>query len=74
MGRHRQRRLSSPVRFNSETAVGYDGFPSTLITFGRGWLGELNAFWKKRLAATASRVALRRKSMVAPVESTALNK
>jgi hypothetical protein len=50
---------------------GYDGFPSTLITLGRGWPGERNAFWKKRFAAAASRLALRRKSIVAPVESTA---
>jgi hypothetical protein len=50
---------------------GYDGSPSTLITLGRGWPGDRNAFWNNRLAATASRVALSRKSMVAPVESTA---
>jgi hypothetical protein len=44
---------------------------STLITLGRRWPGECNAFCRKRLAATASRFALRRKSIVAPVESTA---
>jgi hypothetical protein len=33
--------------------------------------GERNALCRKRLAAAASRFALRRKSMVAPLESTA---
>jgi hypothetical protein len=70
-GRHRQRRPSSPDRFNSETAFGYDGFLSTLMTLGPGWPGERDAFCRKRLAAAASRLALRRKSIVAPVESTA---
>jgi hypothetical protein len=32
--------------------------------------GERNALCRKRLAATASRVALKRQSIVAPVEST----
>src|SRR4051794_37045739 len=67
----RQRRPSSPLCFSSEITFGYDGFPSTLITLGLGWPGEHNAFRKKRLAASASRLADRRKSIVAPVESTA---
>ena len=40
---------------------GYDGFPSTLITRGRGWPTDRNAFWKKRLAAAASRLVDKRK-------------
>jgi hypothetical protein len=42
-----------------------------LITRGRGWPTDRNAFWKKRLAAAASRLADRKKSIGAPVESTA---
>jgi len=45
--------------------LGYDGFPSTLITLGRGWAGERKAFWKNRFAAAASRLADSRKSIVA---------
>ena len=51
--------------------LGYDGFPSTLMTLRRGCPGERNAFCRKRLAAAASRLALRRKSIVAPVASSA---
>src|SRR5690606_21335246 len=36
-----------------------------------GMAGRTQCFLKKRLAAAASRFALRRKSIVAPVESTA---
>src|SRR5438552_3014264 len=39
--------------------------------FWRGWPGARNALWKKRFAAAASRRAESRKSIVAPVESTA---
>src|SRR5688572_3411931 len=60
-----------PVCFNSAMTLGYDGFPSTLITLGRGWAGERKAFKKNRFAAAASRFADSRKSIVAPVESTA---
>jgi hypothetical protein len=45
--------------------------PSTLITLGRGWPGARNDLWKKRFAAAASWRAGSRKSIVAPVESTA---
>src|SRR6202171_6142439 len=38
---------------------------------GRGWPAACKAFWKNRLAATASRSAENQKSIVAPVESPA---
>src|ERR1043165_10188568 len=41
--RQRQRRLRSPAFFNSAMALGYDGFPSTLITRGRGRPGDRKA-------------------------------
>ena len=62
---------SFPAVFSSATTLGDEGLPSTWITLGRGWPGERKAFWKKRLAAAASRWAESRKSIVAPVESTA---
>ena len=43
---------------------------STLITRGEGWLVVSNTRRKKRCAADASRFAVRRKSIVWPVEST----
>jgi hypothetical protein len=36
-----------------------------------GWLGERNVFWRKRLAAAASRFALRKKSIGAPANRRA---
>src|SRR5208283_3293575 len=41
------------------------------MTRGCGWFPPPKALARKRLAATVSRLAERRKSMVAPVESTA---
>ena len=40
----------------------------------RGWPGARKVFWKRRLAAAASRWAESGKSIVAPVESTARHK
>src|SRR5271157_480460 len=45
--------------------------PSGLITRGAGWFTPPSTFARKRLAAAASCLAERRKSRVAPVESTA---
>src|SRR6202049_5301697 len=42
-----------------------------VMTRGCGWFAPPKALARKRLAATVSRLAERRKSMVAPVESTA---
>ena len=53
--------FASPLEFGN--GDGYDGLRFTLIARGRGCPGELNAFCRKRFAAAASRVALRRKSM-----------
>ena len=41
------------------------------LTRGAGWFALPSAFTRKRLAATASCLAERRKSRVAPLESTA---
>src|SRR5271165_3917239 len=41
------------------------------MTLGAGWFSPPKAFARKRSAAAASRLADRRKSIVAPVESTA---
>jgi hypothetical protein len=42
-----------------------------MITRGAGWFSPPRAFARKRLAAAESRLADRRKSIVAPLESTA---
>jgi hypothetical protein len=42
-----------------------------VITRGAGWFSPPKDFARKRLAAAASRLADRRKSIVAPLESTA---
>ena len=71
---HRRRRTrcgSAPSSFSASTAGGKAGCLSTLITRGTGLPGELRAFRKNRLAAAASRLAVSRKSIVWPVESTA---
>src|SRR5271166_4470048 len=44
---------------------------SVLMTRGAGWFSPPKALARKRSAAAASRLADRRKSIVAPVESTA---
>src|SRR4029077_18025706 len=62
-----------------ESAFGFElrdgdwirGVPSVLITRGAGWFAPPSALTKKRWAAAASCLAERRKSRVAPVESTA---
>src|SRR5580692_6391149 len=41
------------------------------MTRGAGWFSPPKALVRKRLAAAASRLAERRKSIVAPLESTA---
>ena len=69
--RRRQRRRSVPSTLSSSTAAGYARFLSTLMTRGRGLAGSSDVLRKNRLAAAASRLAVRRKSMVCPVESTA---
>lgn len=61
--------FASPA-FDSAMAWGIRSVPSSLIALGGRWAGELKAYCKKRLAASASRVVLRRKSIVAAVEST----
>src|SRR5258707_5788354 len=47
------------------------GVAAVLITRGAGWFAPPSALARKRLAAAASCLAERRKSRVAPVESTA---
>src|SRR5258705_11105149 len=70
-GRCRQSSLRSPSPLSCATADGYAAWPSVLITRGAGWFAPPNALARKRLAAAASCLAERRKSRVAPVESTA---
>ena len=69
--RKRQLRRMVPSCFNSSTAGGYARFLSTLMTRGGRLPGRAKALRKKRFAAAASRLEVRRKSMVCPVESTA---
>src|SRR5258708_32579599 len=57
--------------FNSQKALGYAAFLSTVITRGVTVWEAPSAFAKKRFAAWASRVALRWNSRVFPSESTA---
>src|SRR5260370_29030187 len=47
------------------------GCSSVLITRGAGWFSPPKALARKRSAAAVSRLAERRKSIVAPLESTA---
>jgi hypothetical protein len=56
---------------SSAITFGYDGWKSTVIIRGRGRPRDCKAFWKKCLAAGASRSAENQKSTVAPLESTA---
>ena len=60
-----------PSAFRASTADGYAGFLSTFITRGIGLPDASIALRRKRLAAAASRLAVRRKSIVCPVESSA---
>jgi hypothetical protein len=60
-----------PSAVSASTAGGKAGFLSTLMTRGTGLPGDLRAMRKKRLAAAASRLAVSRKSILWPVESTA---
>src|ERR1700716_3315937 len=60
-----------PSAFSASIAAGYAGFLSTLITRGIGLPDASMALRRKRLAAAASRLAVSRKSIVCPVESTA---
>jgi hypothetical protein len=62
--RKRTRRGNVPSPFNVSAAAGKAGFLSTLMTRGTGLPGELKALRKKRLAASASRLAVSRKSIV----------
>ena len=68
--RQRQRRPSSPVCFNTATALAYAGCPSTLITRGRG-APLHNASRRNSLAAIESRLGDNMNSIVSPAESTA---
>jgi hypothetical protein len=69
-GLHRHRWPSSRLTLSSAMTLGYEGFPSTLITRGRGCPGVRKAFRKNCLAAMASRFGERKKSMLFPSEST----
>jgi uncharacterized membrane protein len=70
-GRCRQSSARMPSVLSCATAGGYAAWPSVLITRGVGWFALPSALVRKRLAAAASCLAERRKSRVAPVESTA---
>src|ERR1022692_3802924 len=70
-GRCRQRLRSVPSFLLSGIAELYIGARSVLITRGWGWDRSLSALRNRRLAASASRNADSRKSMVAPLESMA---
>jgi hypothetical protein len=61
----------APSAFNASTAAGYDGFLSTFITRGMALPDASIALHRKRLAAAISRLAVRRNSIVCPVESNA---
>src|ERR1017187_3954857 len=65
-GRCRQRLRSVPSFLLSGIAELYIGARSVLITRGWGWDRSLSALRNRRLAASASRNADSRKSMVAP--------
>jgi hypothetical protein len=60
-----------PSAFSASTAAGYAGFLSTFITRGIGLPDASIALRRKRLAAAVSRLAVSRKSIVCPVESSA---
>src|SRR5664279_3268581 len=68
-GRCRQRLRSVPSFLLSGIAELYIGARSVLITRGWGWDRSPSALRNSRLAASASRDADSRKSMVAPLES-----
>jgi hypothetical protein len=57
--------------FQRATAAGYAGFLSTFMTRGTGLPRAARALRRNRLAAAASRLAVSRKSIVWPSESTA---
>ena len=61
----------TPSAFSAFTAAGCAGFLSTFIIRGIGLPDASIAFIRKRLAAAASRLAVSRKSIVWPVESSA---
>jgi hypothetical protein len=65
------RRRRDPSAFMASTAAGCAGSLSTFTTRGDGLPGDWKAFLKKRFAPAASRFAVKRKSIVSPVESTA---
>ena len=67
----RQRLRSVPSFLLSGIAELYIGARSVLITRGWGWDRSLSALRNRRLAASASRNADSKKSMVAPLESMA---
>src|SRR4051812_30724995 len=69
--RRRARRGSAPSAFSASIAAGYARFLSTLTTRGVGFSCAANTLRKNSLAASVSRFALSRKSIVWPVESTA---
>ena len=59
------------VLFNHVIDILYAGFLSTFNTRGIGLPDASIALWRKRLAAAVSRLAVSRKSIVCPVESSA---
>jgi hypothetical protein len=69
-GRQRHRGPSSPAFFNSPITLGYDGFPSTLITRVGGDLATAS-FLQEPVGGSRIRLADSRKSIVAPAESIA---
>jgi hypothetical protein len=61
----------APSVFSSATAAGYAGSLSAFITRGVALPDASIALRRKRLAAAVSRLAVSRKSIVCPVESSA---
>src|SRR5260370_728141 len=61
----------APSAISASTAAGYAGFLSTFITRDIGLPNASIALRRKRLAAAVSRLAVSRKSIVCPVESSA---
>src|SRR5882724_8245367 len=63
-----------PSAFSASTAAGYAGFLSMFITRGIGLPDASIALRRKRLAAAVSRLAVNRKSIVCPGESSGIQR